>query len=91
LACSVLSGAFPKRGSALNVALKTGDRKMLQNARSVVRVALTVLPATFLPASNRAVQHWGIGFALARWVSTAVEAESDTSAEHQADLRELGP
>ena len=27
-----IKGAFPKRGSVLNVALKTGDRKMLQNA-----------------------------------------------------------
>jgi len=36
------------------------------------------------------MQHRGIGFAATRWVSAAVESARDASAEHQAEIRELG-
>jgi hypothetical protein len=42
------------------------------------------------PLAIRAVQPWGIGFATARRVSAAVEGARDASAEHQAEIRELG-
>ena len=59
-------------------------------ACSGVRVALTVFPATFRVHVIRAVQHRRVGLASARWVSAAVEAESDGSAESQPGVRKFG-
>lgn len=42
------------------------------------------------PLAIRAVEHRGISFAAARWVSAAAESVRDASAEHQAKIPELG-
>ena len=42
------------------------------------------------PHAIRSAQLWRVSFAPARWGSASKVAECDTSAEHQADVRELG-